>query len=279
MASARGPKATKQPTGTAKQPGANAYGGTAGTATVAGSAGTAGIQKKQPTGIPAGTPKQPKSSQPAPPPLTPVGPNSAVGFDGGSGSGYAGGQIDSNATGQYGTVQGTVEPTPAPKSIYDMGADEQNSLIAPDQDYSSELAAYLSALNSLNAGLDLESTDMGNAYKKNLTDLGWRDNGDGVVDANDWDRYNLGTAYGSSYANTENDFSGRGMLDSSAFLEALQRLQTDFNDQKTGLDTSNASQTADIALRRGTGKSTYESNLASARSQALARYAQANGMI
>lgn len=119
--------------------------------------------------------------------------------------------------------------------------------LGSDKIYNQEQASLLSALKSLAARYGSFQGDDGFAgkgtwtpgseqkqyqqdYERNLRDLGWTDGG--------WNADDRLTSYGSSFNNQLEDYAARGMLDSSAYAQALTDLNRGFQDQYNTMNTA-----------------------------------------
>ena len=202
---------------------------------------------------------------------------------GNNGGGYSpGGQIDVGSTGSYAPTVGDVgggaavaAPEPPPqKKLSELTQEEKDAIYNSDTQLTTEQSALKTILDNLNADLGLQDEDYNRGYTKNLSDVGWLGEGKGY---DGWDRDNLQTSYGSSYAGNTNDFAGRGMFNSTAYVEALSRMNDDFKDQVGGLGTARDSFLKGTAAQRSAGQNTYNVSLDAARLQALQRAAAENG--
>lgn len=112
-------------------------------------------------------------------------------------------------------------------------------------------------------------------YGTTLKGLGWTQDDPATTDANEgaWNFNDLNTAAGRSFNNQENDFAGRGLLQSSLYGTALDNLTRALNDQLNGINTAKTNFTTnqDQALSQFKNQNTLDSQ--SARAEALGRRA------
>lgn len=158
------------------------------------------------------------------------GGSSGGGFGGGGGGSqvYGGSPVAAMSTG----VMSEVVPAPQPLGFDQFKADGNN--YNKDAAYTSETATAESDYKNLIDQLTRQNRDYTTNFESNLRNMGLdftgQDYGSGTWDPTD----KLG-AYGQSYGNLENDFSGRGMLDSSFYGQAQNDLTGRFNRQRTSL--------------------------------------------
>ena len=193
------------------------------------------------------------------------------------------GQLGSNSLGNYSTT-GSTSSLYTPTTPTATKTEEEYLSGTEDGTWTAQQAALEAALKRLKEDLILEA-DMGLANRnRSLSDLGW----DSA--ANNWSDDPL-KAYGAARQSNVDDFSARGLLSSSAFSDAQDRLNRSFTDQKSGIDkafadlagagyTSGDPSTlaGTLGARRQTADSDYASNLNLARADALARYKTLYGL-
>lgn len=166
-------------------------------------------------------------------PPSPVGPNTLYGgaTGGGGGGGFSGGEgssLSALGAGGGGGLEGIDPPRPKPKSF-----DEFKTGQFEDASYDAEVASAESEYKSLMAQLAQQQAGFMTDFKQGLSGLGWefdRDAENGWEKGR-WSRDNQLGAYGQSYRNMENDFSGRGMLDSTFYGDAMTQLDGRFDQQ------------------------------------------------
>jgi hypothetical protein len=103
------------------------------------------------------------------------------------------------------------------------------------EDASAE-AEYQALLNQLGQ----QNTNYLQDFKGGLRNLGWDYEGENYGQGN-WDAEDKLGAYGGAFQGLQNDFSGRGLMDSSFYGQAQNDLTDRFNrqrnDMQTGLNT------------------------------------------
>lgn len=140
---------------------------------------------------------------------------------------YSGGPLTSSATGVVG------QPAPAPQ----MSQDEWN---LQDSVYNTEMGGIQGELEALMSSLSQQKANYSTDFGSNLRDLGWQTQGGLEGDAwkqGAWNEGDQNTAYGRSYANNQNDYSGRGMMGSSFYSQALEDLMRSFDSQRDAYGT------------------------------------------
>lgn len=177
-------------------------------------------------------------------------------FGGGEGLGGAGDMSLASAMAQ--------EPAAPPPPTED-------EYVAQDGTYTSQKGALDAILATLNTDLDAQGSDYQTTFDKNLKDLGW-------LGENQWNKQDTLTGYGAAFRGNQNDFSSRGMFDSSGYAQSLVDMDRGFNDQVAGMNTARQGFQNDIKRQRESGASEHTANLARARADALARYAMEYGL-
>lgn len=188
-----------------------------------------------------------------------------------SGAAYSGGSL---AAGPTGLIAETMAPPAQPLGFDEWKGDENN---LKDSSYLSEVASadseYQNMLDQLTQQNASYRQGLGSTFKNMGLKAQGEDWGNGTWDSQD----QLG-AYGQSYRGLENDYSGRGLLDSTFYGEATQDLNDRFNRQKDELLT----QLTQTNNEFGTNKNAAASSRNSARDRAMAeayqRYAAGFGV-
>jgi len=188
------------------------------------------------------------------------------------GAPYAAGGGAPAAFGGAGTLQ-TMVAQNTPRKWEDLSEQEQNDYLKGDATYVAQSGALEQELKNLIAELGLQRTNYNTDFNSALSNLGWD------TKTNSFDPRNLLGAYGASYSNQENDFAGRGMLDSSAYAQALENLGTSFNKQKGDLETARGNFLRELETRETGAKNTHTQDLQRARADAIARRAAREGLI
>lgn len=195
----------------------------------------------------------PKSQAPAPRQQAPRG-----GAGGGGGT-YSGGSLSPSPSGQ---MVAAAAPPPRP-SLEDWRAG--------DSVYNSSVGSIDNDLNGLMAQL-AESNRQYNADQDlGLRNMGWDATAAGGQ--GDWNADDQLGAYGQSRSNLFNDFSGRGMLDSSFFADKQTQMTDNFNRQR--MDMNEARTGINNEYNASRGRAQNDANLArqQAMADAAARYA------
>ena len=131
------------------------------------------------------------------------------------------------------------------------------------------------------------SVNYNTEYGGGLRNLGynWQDaNGDGMPDDDEvaggsWDRNNQQGAYGQAYKNQQDDFVGRGMLDSSFYADAGVELDRGFNRQLTDMSTARGNALKQYATEENNSRDTHAQSIARAQAEASARRAAQYGLV
>lgn len=176
-----------------------------------------------------------------------------------------------------------VMPDPTPSPPPQMNQDEWNA-----QD-----SAYLSENSGIKLTLDQALAQLADQRKTYQTDFGtatrnlgwnWQDaNNDGIADdtelgAGAWDPTNQQGAYGQAYQNQQNDFSSRGMMDSSFYGDALTEMNRGFTNQYDQSLAARNNFLAQIASGENQARDTSASAQERARLSATERRAAAYGL-
>lgn len=164
-----------------------------------------------------------------------------------SGSVYGGSPVSAGASG----VMSAQAPAPAPTP---MGLDQfkaDGANYNKDASYMSEVASADSDYKNLIDQLTRQNTNYTSDFESGLRNMGldWTDKD---YASGNWDATDKLGSYGQAYDNTQNDFSGRGMLDSSFYGQAQQGVTDRFNRQRNSLmDGLNQENTSFAANKTG----------------------------
>lgn len=148
-----------------------------------------------------------------------------------------------------------------------------------DAAYIAEKASMGGTLNNALADyrnqLRTYDTDFTSALK-NLGRTGYRQDNfnTGKKDeyrAGRWDPNNQLGAYGQGLRGINNDFSSRGMLDSSFFGEGLTNFNTDMDNQLANLEKSRQGFRSDNTVQRNSAQTDYQNALKRAQADSAAR--------
>lgn len=147
--------------------------------------------------------------------------------------------------------------------------------LAGDSSYQAQLAALLKALSDQQADTTAQRTKYNVDYGSALQNLGFTPDNPATTDVNEgtWNFGDQNTAAGRAFQNQQNDFAGRGLLQSSLYGTANDNLTRSLNDQLNGINTAKQNFLDDLA-RQGTSFAS-ENTLAQqqAKAEALARRA------
>lgn len=89
--------------------------------------------------------------------------------------------------------------------------------------------------------------------------------------AGKWDPNNQLGAYGQGLRGINNDFSSRGMMDSSFFGEGLTNFNTDMDNQLASLEKSRQGFRSDNAVQRNSAQTDYQNAIKRAQADSAAR--------
>lgn len=203
------------------------------------------------------------------------------------------GQLTGLASGGFGGGGGgggavAVSPEPALSK-----KEKEAAWLEGDDIYQTALAGGQSTLDSANARLGYfddgkwkagsEQRAYDTDFNRNLQSLGWitgdewnpdtyMDNR-GVQGAGSWNKDDKLTSYGSSFSNQLDDFAARGMLDSSAYMQALNNLNRGFGDQLGDLVSGRSGFITDLQGQSKDANNAFNDMKAQARNEALQRMA------
>lgn len=189
-------------------------------------------------------------------------------FGGGAAGGALGGMTVTSAAAPM-----SVPEPPKPRTWEELSEAERTDYLKGDATYTAQQSALEQELQNLIAELGLQRTNYQTDYTSALSNMGWNQ------DQNSFDPKNLLGAYGASYANQENDFANRGMLDSSGYANALTNLNTSFDKQKGDLDNSRSNFLRELQTRETGARNTNTQDIQRARADAIARRAAREGLV
>lgn len=160
----------------------------------------------------------------------------------------------------------------------------QENFLAGDESLKIQQAALMKALQDYTTSNTSDVSKYNLDYGKAVDNIGWRRPvaDDPATPQNEamagaWNFQDENKASGRAFQNQQNDFAGRGMLQSSLYAEALDGLMRSLNDQLGGIDTAKTNFESDKAreLSTYTNENTNAKNLA--RNDAISRYAALYG--
>lgn len=168
------------------------------------------------------------------------------------GTSYSGGNLAPSSSGQM------MEQAPAPQnpSLEDWRAG--------DSVYNSSIGSIDNDLSGLLAQLAEQNRQYNQDQDLGLRNMGWDNAAGGGQGA--WNPDDLLGAYGQTRNNLFNDFSGRGMMDSSFFGDAQTQMTDNFNRQRMDMNEARTGTNNEYAASQG--RAQQDANLA--RQQALA---------
>lgn len=145
-----------------------------------------------------------------------------------------------------------------------------NSLTGEGGTVQTELDALLSTLGEQNRqyGQDIDSA---------LRNLGWSDSLNGGKGG--WNAQDKIGAYGQAHTNARNDFSSRGLMDSSFFADMVQNLDSNFERQRNDYGEALERQNTNYRTETDNAKAKAEAARRQARADAQARYAAMYGEV
>jgi len=214
----------------------------------------------------------PAAPAPAPAPKAPAAPPAPpVSYGGGGGGGGT----------NVGPFVSAPIAAPAPQPV----APPPAPSITPEQDptYLAQLAALQAALNNYNATYNNNVNQYNVSYGDALKNLGWSAAAAGAKDnpltpnidesKGRWNTADQNTAAGRGFENQLNDFSGRGMLQSSYYANALNDLFRSLNDQRGQIDTAKTNYLGKLLSDKTDYSLQNKVSQQNARADALARIA------
>ena len=175
-------------------------------------------------------------------------------------------------------------PTPAPRNFSAPApsapmapAPTEADYLAGDSQYNLQLSALMKALQNQQADSGAQTAQYGADYNSTLGNLGWvQDNPATPQNEGAWNFGDLNSAAGRSFNNQQNDFAGRGLLQSSLYGTANDNLTRSLNDQLGGVNTAKQSFMDNLARQSGAFASDNQNQMQQAKIESLAR--RANGV-
>ena len=147
--------------------------------------------------------------------------------------------------------------------------------LAGDSSYQAQLAALLKAVSDYDADATSQKTKYEVDYGDSLKNLGWTQDNPNTKDVNEgaWNFKDMNTAAGRAFQNQENDFAGRGLLQSSLYGTANDNLTRSLNDQLGGINTGRQNFLDDLSRGQAAYKNENTLGQQQARAEALQRRA------
>ncbi len=196
-------------------------------------------------------PKQPNYLSPSAPAVHPAYSG------GGAGTSYGGQPLSATGTG---VIAEQAQPAPAPQPL---GFDQYSAdpgMAMQDAGYKTGVGAADAEYQNLIDQLTRQNANYMTDQGSSLRNMGFNQQ------TQQFDPTDMLGAYGQSVNNQQNDFSGRGMMDSTFYRQANDNLNGRFNDQKANIDAAGLAQKNDF----NAGKTNAGVSQQSAHNQALA---------
>ena len=146
--------------------------------------------------------------------------------------------------------------------------------LSGDSQYQLQMAALAKALGDQSIDNTAQQTRYNTDYSGAVKNLGWmQDDPTTPQDEGAWSFQDQNTASGRAFQNQQNDYAGRGMLQSSAYTDANRNLTRSLNDQLGATNTAKDSFLADLARQQSTFASDNMNQGKQAQIEALTRRA------
>jgi hypothetical protein len=140
--------------------------------------------------------------------------------------------------------------------------------LGQDSVFQAAQAAYKNAFDLLASDITSRRDTYNVDYDNSLRDLGWNTQ----ASPNDWNWEDTLTASGRAHNNQLNDFASRGMLQGSAYADALENLIRSLNQQRDTMGTARDTFLGGLERERAAGQKTRDDNIRQAEVAALERY-------
>jgi len=202
---------------------------------------------------PAAVSSAPIAPPPPPPPLPPA-PQINMGD-----MGFGGGD-------SFTSTLAPAAPPPMPT---------EEEFLAGDATYKDQLAALIAALDNYGTEQTRQRGNYDTDFINALDTLGFRDSDRSADTADDrvWQNNDLNTSFGRGTQSIQNDFAGRGMLQSTGFARAQDDLMRSLMDQVASMDTGRQRFTDDLGAQRSAFEAQNKVGQQDARNSALQRRA------
>ena len=151
----------------------------------------------------------------------------------------------------------------------------EEDYLAGDASYLAQIAALKKAMEDYSADSGAQKSKYETDYGDTLRNLGWTpDNAETAdVDEAAWNLTDQNTSAGRAFTNQQNDFAGRGLLQSSLYGTANDNLTRSLNDQLGGINSSKQTFMDDLARQLSAFTSDNTLSTQQAKAEALARRA------
>lgn len=183
---------------------------------------------------------------------------------GGTGTSYSGSPLSATGTGVM-----AAQAPPQPMGLDQFKADGNN--YNKDAAYMSETASADADYKNLIDQLTRQNTNYTSDFESGLRNMGLDWAGNDYASGN-WDPTDKLGSYGQAFDNTQNDFSGRGMLDSSFYGQAQQGVTDRFNRQRNSLMDGLNQENASFAANKTAGAQGQQQAQQRAMAEAYNRY-------
>lgn len=159
-------------------------------------------------------------------------------------------------------------------------AQSDEDYLGGDSQYQLQLAALMKALSDEQADTGAQQTKYNTDYSDSVKNLGWmQDDPTTQQDEGAWNFQDANTAAGRAFGNQQNDYAGRGLLQSSAYATANDNLTRSLNDQLSSTNKAKQSFLDDLARQQGTFASDNQNQVQQAKIDALARRASGVSLV
>lgn len=147
--------------------------------------------------------------------------------------------------------------------------------LAGDSQFQLQLAALQKALADEQTDTGAQQTKYNTDYSDALKNLGYLQDDPTTPNVNEgaWNFQDTNTSAGRSFQNQQNDFAGRGLLQSSLYGQANDNLTRSLNDQLSSTNSAKQSFMDDLARQQSTFQNDNQNQTQQARIDALARRA------
>jgi len=144
-----------------------------------------------------------------------------------------------------------------------------------DSAYTAQMAALQKALENQQADITAQQGKYNVDYGDSLKNLGWIQDDPTTPDVNEgaWNFKDTATAAGRGFQNQQNDFAGRGLLQSSLYGEANDNLTRSLNDQLGGINTGKQNFMDDLTRQQNAFTADNGLSMQQAKAEAIARRA------
>jgi hypothetical protein len=153
-------------------------------------------------------------------------------------------------------------------------ATDSTDYLNGDAQYQLQLASLMKALNDEQTDVTNQQTQYNNDYETAVKNLGWEQpDPTNAADQGQWNFGDTNTAAGRAFNNQQNDFAGRGLLQSSAYGTANDNLTRSLNDQLASTNTAKTNFLNGLTQQQNSFKTDNQQQQQQARIDALNRMA------